>query len=199
MPIFLKRILNFALLVRKVPYQFYLVVFIVSGITAVVALRNNNQTMIILRNNLYVADQKNGDIEGAMTKLRTYVYSHMNTDLASGGNAIKPPLQLKYTYERLQSQAQASANNSQLYTEAENVCQAQIPASVSVSGKGRISCVQDYILSHGGKQAPPIPVALYQFDFVSPTWSPDTAGWSLVITAISFAAFAISFLVKRFK
>lgn len=162
------------------------------------ALRDNNQKMIALRNNLYTADQANGDVEGALTKLRSYVYAHMNTDLSSGGNAIKPPIQLKYTYERLQTQAQAAANNSQLYTEAANVCQAQIPASVSVSGRGRVSCVADYILNHGGKQAQSIPVALYQFDFISPAWSPDLAGWSLLVAGLCFVATVFKFLAKRF-
>lgn len=195
----LKQTLDAVLVVKKIPYQVYIVLFLVFGASAIIALRNNNQNMITLRNNLYTADQNNGDVEGALDKLRFYVYAHMNTDLSSGGNAIKPPLQLKYTYERLQSQAQAAANNSSLYTEAENVCQEQIPASVSISGRGRISCVQDYILNHGGKQALTVPVALYQFDFISPVWSPDTAGWSLLASAFFFVAFAASFLVKRFN
>jgi hypothetical protein len=121
----------------------------------------------------------------------------MNTDLSSGGNAIKPPIQLKYTYERLQSGAQAQTNNASLYTEAENYCQAQIPASVSISGRGRIGCVQDYILSHGGQAAAAVPVGLYEFDFASPSWSPDLAGWSLVATAIFFLAFAASFTLEK--
>lgn len=186
-------------LFKVVPYQTFAIPFIIFAITAVIALRDNNQNMIVLRNNLYTADRTNSDVEGALTNLRSYVYSHMNTDLSSGGNAIKPPLQLKYTYERLQSRAQATANNSQLYTQAENVCQAQIPAGVSISGRGRIGCVQDYILSHGGKQAPSIPAGLYQFDFLSPSWSPDLAGWSLVFSGIFFLASAFSFLAKRFS
>lgn len=195
----LKQTLGAVSTVKKIPYQAYLALFLVFGLTAVIALRNNNQHMIVLRNNLYIADQSNGDVEGALDKLRVYVYSHMNTDLSSGGNAIKPPIQLKYTYERLQTQAEAAVNNTKLYTEAENVCQAQIPASVSVSGKGRISCVQDYILSHGGKQAASIPSALYQFDFISPAWSPDTAGWSILASVFFFASFAVCYLAKRFK
>jgi len=154
--------------------------------------------MIILRNQLYTADKSSGDVNGALNRLREDVYSHMNTSLASGGNAIKPPIQLEYTYERLESAAQSSANNSGLYTEAENTCQAQIPASVSVSGRGRISCVQDYILSHGGQPAAAIPPALYEFDFLSPAWSPDLAGWTMLAAAIFFVIFIIKFLVARF-
>lgn len=183
---------------KLIPYQVFIALFVVFGVVSVIALRHNNQTMVSLRNAVYTADQNNGNVEVALDNLRAYVYAHMNTDLSSGGSSIKPPIQLKYTYDRLQSAAEAAANNSQLYTDAENYCQAQIPASVSVSGRGRISCVQDYITSHGGKQATTIPVGLYEFDFLSPTWSPDLAGWSLVITAISFLAFAVRFLAKKF-
>lgn len=182
----------------RVPFQVFIVIFIISTICAIVGLRHNNQHMISLRQAVYEADQNNGDVNTALNNLRSYVYAHMNTDISSGGNAIKPPIQLKYTYERLQAAAQQAANNSGLYTDAENYCQATIPASVSVSGRGRISCVQDYIASHGGKQASQIPVGLYEFDFLSPTWSPDFAGWSLVIAGLSFTGFAIKFLAKRF-
>jgi len=146
---------------------------------------------------VYAADKSNGDVNGALNKLRAYVYGHMNTDLSSGGNAIKPPIQLKYTYDRLESQAQAAANNSSLYTQAENYCQVQIPASVSVSGRGRIQCVTNYVLSHGGQAAAPIPAALYEFDFLSPTWSPDFAGWSVVLTTLLFLLAALSFAVGK--
>ncbi len=194
----LKQTLKILELIREIPFQVFVVCFVVFSICAVVGLRHNNQTMIALRDSVYQNDKYDGDVNAALNKLRSYVYSHMNTDLSSGSNGIKPPIQLKYTYERLQSAAQAAANNSDLYTNAENYCQATIPASVSVSGKGRISCVQDYISSHGGKAAAEIPVGLYEFDFLSPTWSPDFAGWSLVLAGLSFVGFAAKFLAKRF-
>jgi len=178
--------------VRHVDYKIFLAAFLICAITAVAALRYNNEQMISLRGAVYAADQSGGDVNSALNNLRNYVYAHMNTDLSSGGNSIKPPIQLKYTYERLESAAQASANNSGLYTQAENYCQAQIPASVSISGRGRIGCVQDYILSHGGKAAAAIPAALYQYDFVSPTWSPDLAGWSLLASVVFLVLFLIS-------
>lgn len=183
---------------KGIPYSVFLCLFIVSSLTCVFALRSNNENMIILRNQLYTADKDNGDVNGALNKLRGYVYSHMNTDLSSGGNSIKPPIQLEYTYQRLESAAQAAANNSDLYTDAENYCQAQIPASVSISGSGRISCVQNYIMTHGGQSAAAIPAGLYEFDFASPTWSPDLAGWSMLASVLFFVIFAIKFLAARF-
>jgi hypothetical protein len=156
----------------------------ISALISIYGLRHNNLTMVKLRDAVYVADKSGIDVNGALNDLRSYVYAHMNTNLSSGNNAIKPPIQLKYTYERLAAEAEKDANDDGLYTAAANYCQEKIPASVSISGRGRIDCVQDYILSHGGKRAAAIPTALYQFDFVSPSWSPDLAGWGLVMTAL---------------
>lgn len=187
----------------RVPYRVFLALLIVSGVVAIYALRHNNQTMVKLRAEVYAADQAGGDVNGALNKLREYVYGHMNTDLSSGGNAIKPPIQLKYAYERLldAQQQTAAANNSQIYTQAQTYCQGQVPAGFS--GRGRVPCVQDYVTSHGVKTTP-IPTGLYQFDFVSPAWSPDLAGWSLAVTALMGLGFTASFLIqfltnRRFK
>ncbi|HEY5549731.1 MAG TPA: hypothetical protein VIK37_00790 [Candidatus Saccharimonadales bacterium] len=183
-------------MIRKISSLFYygpryvfLILFVASALLSVYALRQNNLTMVKLRDKVYEVDKNGGDVNAALNDLRQYVYSHMNTNLSSGNNAIKPPIQLRYTYERLVTEAEKEANDIDLYTEAANYCQERIPASVSISGRSRISCVQDYILSHGGQRAEKIPTALYQFDFVSPSWSPDFAGWSLILTAVLFLVF----------
>lgn len=178
-------------------YKVFLVLFIVSSLVAIFALRHNNEQMIKLRNAVYATDKNAGDVNTALNNLRRYVYRHMNTDLSSGGNTIKPPIQLQYTYERLQAKAQADANNRGLYTAAENYCQKQIPNGFS--GRYRIGCVGNYIMSHGGAAAPEIPPALYEFDFVSPTWSPDLAGWSLVVSVLSLAGFLISLVLAKLR
>ncbi len=182
---------------KNIPRQVFLIVFIVFALLSIYSLRHNNLTMVKLRNALYAADKSGKDVNAALNDLRQYVYGHMNTNLSSGGNSIKPPIQLEYAYGRLQSAAEASSNNVGLYTAAEDYCQAIIPASESISGRGRIACVQDYISRHGGHKAPEIPTALYQFDFVSPAWSPDLAGWSLVLTAIFFLAFVIKLAIDK--
>ncbi|HEX5395356.1 MAG TPA: hypothetical protein VFW52_03350 [Candidatus Saccharimonadales bacterium] len=179
---------------KDTPLYIFLAAFALSAAVTVYALRHNNLTMVKLRDAVYAADKSGGDVNAALNNLRLYVYGHMNTNLSGGNNAIKPPIQLKYTYERLAAEAAKEVNDSGLYTKAANYCQEKIPASVSISGRGRIDCVQDYILSHGGKRAAAIPTALYQFDFVSPSWSPDLAGWSLLLTVLLLLA-AIAKLV----
>lgn len=184
--------------IRRASYFPFLVIFVLAGLICLAALRHNNTTMVKLRDAVYVADKNDGDVNAALNQLRAYVYAHMNTNLSSG-TSVRPPIQLPYTYDRLVSAAEKNVNNAGLYTEAENYCQALIPASVSISGRGRITCVQDYIMIHGGKKAAAIPASLYQFDFISPRWSPDLAGWSLLVTIGSAIGLASSFILTRLK
>lgn len=186
---FLKRI-------KPISYWYFLACFLICGTVAVVALRHNNETAISLRNQLLRVDQENGNVNQALNTLRHYIYSNMNTNLASGPDAIYPPIQLKYTYQRLvQAQtAQVSAVNSQIYTNAENYCQQLIPTGFS--GRYRISCIDSYVTSHGAS-AQPIPAALYEFDFISPFWSPDLAGWSILASVLFFLLFIIRFGLEK--
>jgi hypothetical protein len=180
----------------RLAYRLFFVLFLISAAVSLIALRHDNETMITLRGDLYVADKDNGNVNAALNTLRDYVYSHMNTNLSSGGDAIKPPIQLKYTYQRLEAAQQANVDsaNTQIYTDAEYYCQQQ--DSTDFSGHNRVPCVTAYVTSHGSV-AQPIPVALYEFDFVSPSWSPDFAGWSLVLSGLLFIWLVFSFLVMR--
>lgn len=172
---------------------------IITSLVSVFALRANNHAMIELRSEVYAADKNGGDVATALNNLRVYVYSHMNTDLSSGGNAIKPPIQLKYTYERLvqDNARQTELANEKIYNDAKNLCEAQHPIGVPLTV--RAACVQDYVSARGVKTTP-IPAGLYQFDFVSPTWSPDVAGLSLLASVLLFlmlvSNFALSKLVR---
>ena len=182
--------------IKPISYWYFLIGFIIFGLIAVFALRSNNETAISLRNKLYTVDQQNGDVSTALNNLRQYIYSHMNTNLASGPDAIYPPIQLKYTYQRLLAAEQSSANstNTQIYTDAENYCQQAIPNGFS--GRGRVPCIENYVTTHG-TTAKAIPAALYEFDFVSPIWSPDLAGWSIVFCFIFLILFLARFSLEK--
>lgn len=173
-----------------------LTIAIIASIVCVFALRANNLRALELRDNVVAVDKQNGDIEAALRELRTFVYGHMNTNLSSGTNAIKPPIQLKYRYERLVAaeQQKLSAENSKIYIEAQTVCEQRFPKGLS--GSGRIPCISEYVASKGVTQNA-IPDSLYKFDFVSPSWSTDLAGWSLVIASVSFAIFVIQLILNR--
>lgn len=148
--------------------------------------------MLKLRDQVYAADKSNGDVEAALENLRSYVGAHMNTSLTTDNGSVYPPIQLKYTYQRLvtAAEAQSSASSSQLYTQAENYCQSL--NSSNFSGRSRVPCVENYVSTHGSS-APTISPSLYEFDFVSPTWSPDLAGWSLLVTVLLFVLTVVRF------
>ena len=136
------------------------------------------------------SDKKNGDIEAALRTLRTYVYAHMNTDLSSGANAVKPPIQLKYQYERLNATNLAvyQAASAKMLDDAQNICIVQNPGSVF--SQARSSCAKAYAAAHPVPQKS-IPEDLYKFDFLSPSWSPDLAGWSLVLSGLFLFLFFV--------
>lgn len=181
---------------RQVNAWLLLVVAVVSAVVCVLALRNNNITALALRDKVNQVDKNNGDVDAALQELRKYVFSHMNTNLSSGPNAIKPPVQLKYRYERLlqAQQEQVSTQNAQIYSDAQAECEKQFPKGLS--GSGRIPCVTAYITSRGVTQDP-IDSSQYKFDFVTPVWTPDLAGWSLVVASLAFALFVIRLVLER--
>lgn len=188
---------------RAVKPGYFLIIAVLSAIVCVYGLRANNEHMVKLRDAVYAADKNNGDVYGSLTKLQAYVTAHMNTDLSGGPNAVYPPIQLKYTYDRLvqaesDKLAQQNSQNSQIYTDAQHYCEAQIPTGFS--GSYRISCIQSYITSHGitnPVSITPIPDSLYKFDFLSPVWSPDLAGWSFVAAALSALLFVVFFVADK--
>jgi hypothetical protein len=165
---------------------------LISALVGILALRHNNVRMVQLRDGVYAADRGSGNVNTALNNLRQYVYAHMNTNLSSGNNNIKPPIQLKYTYQRLYDARleQVQAANQQTYTDAQFYCHTHADQNSVSAQQG---CIQNYAVNHGVSEANiNIPAGLYEFDFASPTWSPDLAGWSLVFSVV----FLIAFLAK---
>lgn len=175
---------------RPISPLYFLAACLLFGTVAVFALRANDLQMIELRDAVYQADKDNGDVEGALQKLREHVHGHMNTSLNKRNDGIYPPLQLQYTYQRLQAaeQQRLQESNSRLYTEAQEHCEQQNPQGFS--GSGRIPCIEAYV-SARGQAVQAIPDALYKFDFVSPRWSPDVAGWSILASGLAFVLFVL--------
>ena len=177
---------------RKIYPWYFLVIIIVFGTISLFALRANNDKMDVLRREVYAAD-KEGDpikLKDALYKLHNHVVGHMNTSLTSGSNAVRPPIQLRYTYERAQAEQQKALgqNNASVYHDAQVECAAEHPGS---DGAATIACIEEYSAAHG-IQLGNIPDAAYKIDYVSATWSPDLAGWSLVATAFGLIGFIIT-------
>jgi hypothetical protein len=178
--------------ISQISARTFLYLFAASALVCIFALRHNNEHMVKLRSAVYAADQANGDVNAALNNLRGYVYTHMNTNLSSGNNNIKPPIQLKYTYQRLYDAQlnQVQASNQAVYSAAQVYCHGTVSQN---SQAAQNACIQNYAVNHGVKNAEiNIPPGLYEFDFISPSWSPDLAGWTLLLSLV----FLIAFLIK---
>ncbi len=165
---------------------------VLSGLTVsagglfVIGMIQNGNGAVERFNTLSAVDKAGGDVDGALNDLRTYIYSHMNTEIG-GPNGIYPPIQLSGTYDRLVSAEELRVNsiNAELNTKAKDFCEANGPSGFS--GGNRIECVQNYIDQNGAK-AQTINESLYKYDFVAPRWSPDLAGFSLLFFFIFLLA-----------
>lgn len=171
---------------------------IACAIIGIYGMRQNNLTAIRLRDQVSEADKNGGDVETPLRELREFTYGHMNANLSTD-TGVQQPIQLKYRYDRLVAaeKARVEAANGNIYTQAQAECERQFPAGqVGASGSGRISCIEQYVSSRGVAENP-VPDALYKFDFVSPRWSPDLAGFGLLLAVIFFLLFVVRFTLEK--
>ncbi len=182
--------------IRPVKTWYLFAACLLCAVVCVASLRSNYATMVGLRDAVYRVDKDGGDVESALQDLRAYVGQHMNTNL-DGGKGIYPPIQLKYTYERLikAEKDRVDAANSKIYNNAQRYCERQDPNSFY--GRERVPCVQNYIKTHQTAKVHAVPDALYKFDFASPSWSPDLAGWSLVLGILFLILAILRFILGR--
>jgi hypothetical protein len=158
---------------------------VLCGAISIYALRANNLKMLKLKQAVFTADQQDSDITAALNNLRQFVYSHMNTNLSAGSSSTEPPIQLVNQFNRDVSTARAklasTGSADQVYKDAQIKCE-----QPSLAVPARAQCIEDYITVHGNgiPQLSLPPKELYTFNFASPIWSPDLAGWSLVVTFI---------------
>lgn len=165
-------------------WQLVLILILLTGASAFF-LRQNNLHMVELRNLVKKADEENKDVDKALLALQHYVSAHMNTDLGDG-------VALQHTYERAYTAAvQAAANstnpNAPAYTKAEAECQPvfertrSFPAYTQCAHDklSQLSPDQD-ILANLKTPSPD----LFRYNYASPAWSADIAGFTVVLTLI---------------
>lgn len=141
---------------------------------------------------LIAVDQAGGDVESALNDLRGFIYSHMNTQIGSD-LGVKPPIQLKGTYERLVAaeEARIAKINEPLYARAQADCERRLPDGFS--GSTRTECIEAYVDANG-VEVNSIEDDFYKFDFVPPRWSPDFAGFSILFAVL----FGLMFVLESF-
>lgn len=173
-----------------------LLVFVLFFALSIYLLRQNNLNMIKLREAVKTADLQNSDVQGALSALQQYVTSHMNTNLGEG-------IYLEKTYQRaydraVQAKLQVGSSSSTAYQQADRDCRAVF--SNTYSFQAYIQCVTAKITALGSAQDPLAGVKapstdLYRHNFASPIWTPDLAGWTVLITILLFIIILIKLLL----
>lgn len=115
--------------------------------------------------------------------LQQYVTSHMNTDLGQG-------VYLEASYQRdsqkvLNAAADDSNPNGNIYKKAQEVCAPRF----SHYSEAYLACTTSELAKYPAANeligAVKLPSqASYLHDYVSPIWSPDFAGWSVLVCVI---------------
>lgn len=163
------------------------IILVLVGFLAATFLRLNNIGMDQRRQALYAAD-KAGDattIANRLADLQRYVNSHMNADTGA--------VYLQNEYNRdAQAATKAAAeadtiNTSPILKAAVDTCHAKYPYdNYGSTVYGFRQCVGDELAKVAG--APDLDSAiklpnpdLYRYSFAAPLWSPDFAGWTLVV------------------
>lgn len=160
------------------------ILLILAGFIAATFLRLNNIGMVQRRDAVLSAD-KTGDSEAIQSRLydlQRYVSSHMNADMGS--------IYLEYQYKRDSEKAIAAASdtsnpNGNIYKKAQEVCAPRF----SNYSQAYLQCTVDYLSQFAPASSPASTVALpradaYRHSYASPLWTPDFAGFSVLICVL---------------
>lgn len=162
------------------------VIFVLLLLLTATFLRLNNIGMLERRDAVLAAD-KQGDsyvIQNRVYDLQNYVSKHMNTSTG------KFDLVEEYSRDVEARVAQAAENTGASertpFRIADDICRQRF----SGYSQAYVQCMDAELanLPEGsvqGASTVTFPSAvLYRFEFVAPGWSPDFAGWSVVLTLI---------------
>jgi hypothetical protein len=161
------------------------ILLIIVGFVAATFLRLNNISMMQRRDAVINADE-GGDEEDIITKLydlQRHVVSHMNTDLGRGVY-----LEQSYTRDLQDWQQNQYGNNNpngNIYKKAQEVC---APRYSSYS-RAYLQCTTNELAKYPAAQNSATDTSkprqeAYIHSFSSPVWTPDFAGWAVLVCAV---------------
>lgn len=169
--------------IQKLALWQLILIFIISAIISASFLRLNNVGMIQRRDAVIEADKQTDSsvLTSRLYALQSYVSTHMNTDLGQG-------VELTETYKKDESAniaATQTVSNVNIYKQANEICQAKNLKVLTVYRQ----CVYDYLNSIPSGQVVATSLSteqqlqlIYIHNYISPLWSPDFAGFSVLIS-----------------
>lgn len=158
------------------------IILILAGFVSATFLRLNNIGMVQRREAVYTAD-KTGDnktTQNRLYDLQRYVSSHMNTDMGSG-------VSLTATYNRDKQallEKASSGSNGNIYVKAQQVCAPRYSSWSPAYVQCTVNELAKYPAGADLNKSVDLPRGPYQYTFASPLWSPDFAGWSVLVCVV---------------
>ena len=171
-----------------------IVLLVISGFVSATFLRLNNIGMVERREGVLSADKQGNEeiIIKRLYDLQRHVSAHMNTELGRG-------VYLESSYSRdlqnWQSSQYGDSNpNGNIYKKAQEVCAPRFKSYSSAY----LQCTTSELAKYPAADDPATATSkprqeAYIHAFSSPLWSPDFAGWSVVVTIIIFGLIVVRF------
>lgn len=165
-----------------------IIVLVLVLFAAATAIRLNNVGMVQRRDGVYSADEAGDEavVYQRLLTLREYSSSHMNanTDLFSLHHQYDRDNQK--ALEEAQKRSEHSENpNGNIYKKAADICDPQFPGYSQAYLQCFMNELAKYPSSGSIDDSVNLPPAeLYQYNFASPIWTPDLAGWAVLAALI---------------
>ncbi len=177
------------------------ILLILAVVLTATFLRLNNIGMVQRRNAVTAADEAGNDTNtiSRLYDLQRYVSAHMNTDMGKG-------VYLEAGYKRAVQAAydkvsQDTNPNGNIYEKAQQVCAPKFTRWSPAYVQCTTSELAKYPAAPNLEAAVNLPLASnYLHVYISPLWSPDFAGWSVLVCIaliIMIIARLISLIVLR--
>ena len=160
-----------------------IVLLVLAGFISATFLRLNNIGMVERRKAVYAADivGDNSMTQSRLYDLQRYVSAHMNTEMDKG-------VLLVATYNRdkqeLIAAKAASAANGNIYKKAQDVCMPQYTSWSLSYVQCTVNELAKYPEGESLNDSVSLSAVTYVHVYSSPLWSPDFAGWSLVVCVV---------------
>ena len=173
---------------QKVKIWQLVILLILVGFVAATFLRLNNIGMVQRRDAVASADQQGNaaDIQTRLYDLQRYVAAHMNTDM---GVVYLEGQYKRDTQSTIDAASSDSNPNGNIFKKAQEVCAPKY-ANLGHYSQAFQQCVINQLNSYAPASGetvakPQLPKSeQYRFSFVSPVWSPDFAGFSVLICVL---------------
>jgi hypothetical protein len=162
-----------------------IILLILAVFLSATLLRLNNIGMVERRTAVINADEAgdNKVIQSRLYDLQRYVAAHMNSDMGKG-------VYLESSYKRAAKVAYEAAasdtnSNGNIYKKAVDTCQPKFTSFSYTYTQCIINELAKYPAGSSLNSSVNLPSTdLYRYNYVSPVWSPDFAGWSVIICVV---------------